>query len=86
MPYLKEQQHNVIDFWKMAGPQRIQAMFYNIYPEYVSRVPIDSVEMKEIPCPRCDISTLSAFSYLLLPFATNVFVVEFITTTLTVWY
>lgn len=65
MHYSQQARNQVISFFEMLGEERIQSMFYHIHPEYVSVVPIESVSSKEIPCPRCETNTLTAFSYLL---------------------
>lgn len=69
MSYSQQVRNQVINFFEMLGEERIQSMFYHIHPEFVGVVPIESVTSKEIPCPRCETNTLTAFSYLLEGFS-----------------
>ena len=65
MRYSNEINREVLNIWQMLSIDQIHSNFYNCFPEYVERVPIESVNMDNIPCPICNEITLGAFFYTL---------------------
>lgn len=63
MRYSNQINREVLNIWQMMSIDQIHSNFYNCFPEYVERVPIESVNMDNIACPVCNEITLGAFFY-----------------------